>query len=82
MSSRKISQRDARMYMKRVDALEQVLRQQKNLWSGEWPGGVNIVTISPSSETFAIVDTARRLGHAVVCVTKSDKTIAIFGVKL
>lgn len=63
---RKISQREARLALRRVARLENELEIERNAYAQEWPGGVHLGTSNPSVEILTAVKTARRLGHAVV----------------
>lgn len=64
----KISQREARNLRKRVAELEQILDRQRSIWASEWPKGIHIDNVEVKSEEWHIVNTARKLGHAVVAV--------------
>lgn len=65
----KISQAQARWFKKRAETAEETLKQERNRWASAWrPGWVNFETLTLSDASFAKVDVARRLGHAVVVV--------------
>lgn len=74
MPEKKISQRDARRYMRRVAFLERVLDSERRRWSNEYLGGADIGSIEGLTEadedtnaaTATAIRTARMLGHAVV----------------
>ena len=76
----KISQREARRLKRENIRLEKILSEQRNDWRGEWPEGTIIGRLKTGDVTLAIVDTARRLNHAVV-VTKQGEDIVFFGCK-
>lgn len=67
---RQISQRDARRLRKRVNALESAIEKQRQVWSQEYVGGVEIGRAE--SEAMGCIPvavrTARQLEHAVVVV--------------
>ncbi len=72
MATKKISQRDARMYKHRAETLERLENSRRNAWVRDYPGGVNIAAISYGSGTDfipAVIDNSRKLGHAVVAVS-------------
>ena len=69
-----ISQREARRWKKKTEALTETLRRQRLVWGQEYQG-VNIVTLDATEQVAAIVRTARRLGHSVVVV--GDNTVAL-----
>lgn len=56
--------------MKRVDELEAGQFKRLNAWTVEWPGGINIDTVSVKPEEYHIANTARKLGHAVVVIPR------------
>lgn len=75
----KISQRTARSLQKRVKVLEEILEAQRRSWVSDWPGGTHIATLDwkePQVE-IAKIQTARKLGHAIVatevgCLTRLE----------
>lgn len=73
----KISQRQARSLRTRVEQLEEQLNMQRRSWVSDWPGGTHIATIDISSchVEVAKIQTARRLGHAVVATETSPTRI-------
>lgn len=78
-----ISQREAHRLRKRVEELEQHERQRNRRWCDEYPGGVHIGSEQLTVENYSAVDTARRLGHAVVIVpTGKDRYAYLYGIKL
>jgi hypothetical protein len=79
----KISQRQARYYRKRTQDLEGVLARQKQRWATEWsPGWINIESIRLPDASFARIDTARKLGHAVIAVPRDNNEILFYAEKL
>lgn len=77
-----ISQREARRLKKRVAELEAQENTRRSSWAREYPGGVCIDTITATTETWHIVNTARKLGHAVVVVPIPDFKLHVYGLKL
>lgn len=67
-----ISQREARRLQQRVAKLENQLDMQRANWSNDWPGGINIDTMTVKEAEFSIADTARKLGHAVVVIPRAN----------
>lgn len=79
----KISQRQARYYRKRTQGLEGVLARQKQRWAREWsPAWINIESIRLPDASFARIDTARKLGHAVIAVPRDSNEILFYAEKL
>jgi hypothetical protein len=78
----KISQRQARYYRKRAQELEGVLARQKQRWAREWTPGINIETIRLSDASFAKIDVARKLGHAVIVSPGDANEILFYAEKL
>jgi hypothetical protein len=80
---KKISQRDALMYRKRVEELESILERQKSRYSSEWsPGFVNIESLTLSDLSYAKIATARILNHAVVAVCDVGNRVRFYADKL
>lgn len=80
---KKIGQRQAAWYLKRVKELERQIERQKNAFIGDFgPGWVNIEALQLTPESFAKLKTARLLGHAVVCVTSGSNTVYLYASKL
>ena len=74
MSSKPISQAQARKYKARVEQLEDLLDNQAGAWVREWPGGVHIASQAGCGvATIAAVNTSRKLGHAVVAVPSNGE---------
>lgn len=82
MSRRVISQREARRLQKRVSELEQAEFLRTRTWASEYPGGVNIDTINVNATEWAICNTARRLGHAVVVLCDKENYLRLMAVKV
>lgn len=78
-----ISQREARRLRKRVQELEELLTRERRTWGAEYPGGVNIASAAYGKDTTvnAAVMTARKLGHAVVCVA-DDASVRFYALPL
>lgn len=78
MSTKPISQKEARRLKARVRQLEIILEEQRHRWGQHWPGGKNIATsVTPDTRLVASIETARLLGHAVV-VTVMDGRIYFY----
>ncbi|MFK2876947.1 hypothetical protein [Rhodanobacter hydrolyticus] len=67
MSTKHISQREARALKRRVAQLEAAEDRRRNCYAFDWPGGTHIGSLSADAASLAKVDIARRLKHAVVC---------------
>lgn len=81
-----ISQREARRLRKRVAVLEAHLREQHRYWAQDYPGGVDIGFLGKSGDQIttadiSVVQTARKLGHAVVLIVRNDELV-MFGLPL
>ena len=65
-----ISQREARRNRKELERLREQIRRQRSVWSQDYMGGVEIGMAEFASEHSLPVSvrTARKLGHAVVCI--------------
>lgn len=63
---RRISQREARRLLKRIQQFEVQERERRRAWSSDYPGGVHFKSIDLDPSTAAAVETVRKLGHAVV----------------
>lgn len=62
-----ISQAEARRLKRRVRELEQTQRNQRNVWSKDYPGGTHILTMTVTSDYVkGAIKTAQRLSHTVV----------------
>ncbi len=78
---KRISQREARQLRKRVAELERRQFLNNRLWSAEYPGGVHIATEQFNAENYARIETALRLGRAVVAKpTGKDRYVYLYGV--
>lgn len=75
----KISQREARRMKKRIAELEDTFARQRRSWASEWPRGVLVGSLTSSTDTIPrVIQTARKLGHAVVCATGRDNNTVDF----
>lgn len=81
MPSKKISQREARELRRRVARLENHAEQKTRIWAQDWPGGVNITHVILDDVTHAKVETARKLGCALVATLRGETGISINAVK-
>lgn len=73
---RKISQREARRLKKRVDELERMIHERGARYSGNYPGGVNFLTLAGdglSQQSIGRLDTASMLGHHLVVKWNGEK---------
>lgn len=83
MSRRKISQREARRLRKRVAELEQRESDRRNAWVRDWPGGVDLGSgLAVHASWWWCVQTARKLGSAVVAIPVDGDKLKLFAVKL
>lgn len=73
MKKKPITQREARRLQRRVELLEELIRSERSRYSAMWPGGVHLATINPDASLHATVNTARVLGHAVVCTVEAGR---------
>lgn len=77
-----ISQREARALQKRVIQLECDENNRRNVWHRDYPGGTNIYQLQVSDTCATAVRTARRLGHAVVCIDEPNDVIRFLALPL
>ena len=86
MSTRRISQREARMLKARVRQLEQRYSRLRRfgLMEDAWVGGKYIATEPNVTDAARVaINTARRLGHAVFVDARDiDKEIRFFAVEV
>ena len=66
MSTKHISQREARALKRRIAQLEAAEERRRNCYVKEYPGGTHLGWVAATHVDLAKVSTARRLGHAVV----------------
>lgn len=78
---KKISQREARMLRRRVAELVKAREAQLSRWTKDYPGGVHIDSININTTEQAIVDTADKLGFALVAKARNGH-IDLFAVKM
>ncbi len=69
---KKISQREARRLRKRVARLEHEQGVRVARWNREYPGGVNIATITLDPVPMARLDVAQELGFTLVAKRATD----------
>ncbi len=67
--AKQISQREARRLKKRVEELELNERVRFNSYRSDYPGGVNIVSFGLNDVAMGKLDTAAKLGCALVIRT-------------
>jgi hypothetical protein len=80
---KKIGQRQAARYLRRVRELEHQINRQKNAFASDFgPGWVNIATLTLNDPAYSAIKTARLLGHAVVCVPSGSQTVYLYASKL
>lgn len=72
MARKRISQRDAARYRKRVEVLEADDRARRLAWARDWTGGVHIASVVTDAAVAVSARTARRLGHAVVVTIEAN----------
>ncbi len=70
----KISQRKARKALKRVAQLEALVEKQRSFYFQEYIGATQITRCQhgKDGEVVTAIRTARKLGHAVVCIEQED----------
>jgi len=76
----KISQRQARWYRREANRLAEILKNQRRSWPKEWPSSTVLGRLDVGDRALAIVETARRLNHAVV-VVNDGRTLIMFGME-
>lgn len=81
MAAKYISQREARRLQKRVQELLQAEQSRLRTWTGSYPGGVNIESLTISDVSYAKLDIAKRLGYALVVTVDSSNSIRIHAVR-
>lgn len=79
---KKISQREARALRTKVYNLERLEQLRRNAWASEWPGGVHLSSRSVDDSLRASIRTARKLGHAVVCILDSDDAVMYYALRM
>jgi hypothetical protein len=84
MPAKRISQRDARTYRKRVEALEQQEKDRNRNWVSDWPRSVLLTSTKWEAGDLVPVSirTARKLGHAVVVTVDDGGLVKFHAVKL
>ena len=79
----KISQREARRLQKRVAALEYTLNKQRQSYASDWGADwVHLESLTLSDASFAKVNTARRLSHAVIVLPQGNSSINLYASRL
>lgn len=81
MSRKHIPQTEARALKAQVKALTEMRRQQLEVWAGDYPGGVHIATLALDNIAAAKVETARRLGYAIVATSYNSGQLSLYAVK-
>lgn len=77
-----ISQREAHRLRREVERMSSVFDAMLRNWRGEWPDATVIGRVENAGcEVLAIVETARRLKHAVV-VTRQGRDLVFYGSEL
>lgn len=75
----KISQREARRLRLHVQRLTRQLDRERHRWSSDWGDGwVNIETISVEASTYAKVNTARLLKHAIIVLPTENSCLRFY----
>lgn len=82
MTTKRISQREARSLRARVQKLTLHLKNQRYRYASEWPGGVCLGTFLYAADDAraSAVHTARRLKHAVVAVDNGEREFKLFAI--
>jgi hypothetical protein len=79
---KKYTQSEANRLAAQVKGLTDILNQQKNSWSSDWPDSTRIADLVIGNErVIGAIDTARKLKHAVV-VTVSGQTLIFHACEL
>lgn len=74
----KISQREALKLKKRVAELERLDRDRSNAYMRDYPGGIHIASIALAEVSYAKLDTAKRLGFALVGTVANRNELAVY----
>lgn len=83
MARTRISQREARRLRKRVEELERHDMARRCAYAQEWPGGVEIASMTVSVGTQPErIHVARKLGHAVVALTDGASVIRFIALRM
>ena len=77
---KRISQREARAFKKRMGELEALEQKRISAWSGDWPG-LHLGSVILSDAFYHAIKTARRLGHPVIAVHGQDNTIHFYAAR-
>lgn len=80
MSYKPPSRREYQATKKELQRLRDIIAQQNRAWSWEWPGE-QILRMECTDVTKFVVNTARKLGHGVVC-TADGNTLVLWARKL
>ena len=76
---KKISQRQARYYLKEGLRLTREMASWRNRWAAGWAGGwVNIASLKVDDAEYAKITTARLLKHAVVVVPDNGNILRFY----
>lgn len=79
----RISQREARRLKKENELLREELRNQRHVWSSEFPGGVHVGIINNPADLIRVaVLTSRKLGHAVIATVNSEQNLLFHALPL
>lgn len=76
-----ISQNEAYRMKRELSEHAAASEAQRRAWLRDWPNSVHLGSLTPGPNVLAIVNTARRLGHAVA-VTISGDEMLLYGSKL
>lgn len=82
MSTKTISQREARALQRRVDLLEAREENRRSEWVRQYPGGAHIASVMVSEVDAAKLRIARRLEHAVVAVNGNGNELLFYALPI
>lgn len=75
---RRISQSEAMRLRAQVRALTSAVQMRANPYAQDFPGGVHVGSIVLTDAQYAAVQTARRLGHAVIATAPNARQLELY----
>lgn len=82
MTTKPISQREARALQRRVWVLEDREERRRSEWVRQYPGGVHIASVMVSEVDAAKLRIARKLEHAVVAVNGDGNELLFYALPI
>lgn len=76
----KISQREAHRLQRQVRTLVEADMQRKRTYARDYPGGVNVASLTVDDVTWAKLEVSRRLGRALVVTVPRDKLVLFYAI--